>query len=225
MRILHFIDSLNYGGAETLLMSYLPLLNNDEHFVVTLRGPNVYKRANYEYVELDVKPVKGILKAAMAVRKIVAEKHIDIIHSHSYWTNIISRFATGKNTKLINHYHFADYDTMKNKPAVKKMIFLDRVTNRKSLLRVAVSEYLATVLKNTFPAANIKVLPNFIECRPIQAEKEPDHRTELKVVAVGSCNDEKNYPLVLETFEELKEEAISIDIMGGGDRLEFFEMR
>ncbi len=179
MRILHFIDSLDYGGAETLLMSYIPLLTNDEHFVVTLSGPNVYEKVNYEYIDLNTKPVMGVFRAALAIRKIIAAKHINIVHSHSFWTNIISRLATGGKIKLINHYHFADYDTMKHKSAVQKMISLDRITSRKTLIRVAVSEYVAN-------------------------------------------NLEKNYALVLQAFETLKEEPISIDIMGGGDRLGFY---
>jgi len=222
VRILHFIDSLNYGGAETLLMSYIPLLANDEHFVVTLSGPNVYEQVNYEYINLNTKPVAGVFKAALAIRKIIAEKQIDIVHSHSFWTNIISRLATGRKIKLINHYHFADYDTMKHKRSVKRMILLDRITNRKKLIRVAVSEYIAKILNDTFPKRNIKVIPNFINCKQLKKEKGPGNNKELKVIAVGSCNMEKNYSLVLRAFEALREEPISIDIMGGGLRLDFY---
>lgn len=222
MRILHFIDSLNYGGAETLLMSYIPLLNNHEHFVVTMRAPNLYKQDKYEYIELDATPVAGVVKAALAIRKIVAKKHIDIVHSHSFWTNIISRLGAPGRVKLINHYHFADYDTMKYKSAVRKMILLDRVTAPKRLIRVAVSEYVAKVLKGVFPNGNVKLIPNFIDCTLPTFERKPANRRELRVVAVGSCNVEKNYGVVFQAFEALKEEPITIDIIGGGDRLETY---
>ena len=152
-------------------MSYLPLLTNDEHFVVTLKGPNVYKRFNYEYINLNREPVRGIFNAAIAVRKIIRDKRIDIVHSHSYWTNIISRMATKNKLKLINSYHFADYETMKHKPAVKKMILLDRITGRKTLIRVAVSEYVATILNNNFPGGNIKLVPNFIQCKKAEEKR------------------------------------------------------
>ncbi len=74
MKILHFIYSLDYGGAENLLMSYLPMLINDQHFVVTLEGPNVFPKNNYQYIQLNVHPVKNMLKAVLAIRKIIKEK-------------------------------------------------------------------------------------------------------------------------------------------------------
>src|SRR5689334_12897848 len=222
MRILHFIESLNYGGAETLLMSYIPLLKNDEHFVITLKGPNVYERFNYEYINLDKKPVWGVLSASRALRKIIRDKKIDIVHSHSYWTNIISRLATGKKPKLINNYHFADYETMKHKPAVKKMIFLDRITGRKTLIRVGVSQYVATILTNTFPGGNIRLIPNFVQCKRTDEIRSFNKERELRIVAVGNCNLEKNYALMLQAFVALKDEPVSLDIFGGGDRLNFY---
>ena len=179
MRILHLIDSLNYGGAETLLMSYVPLLDDHEHVVVTLRGPNSFKKGNYEYIELNINPPGVILKALFAIRKIISEKKIDIVHSHSYWTNIISRLATPGKIKLINHYHFADYDTMKHKKSVKRMILIDKILNRKALVRVAVSDYLGKVLKETFPNSKISVIPNFINCTPPAAINSPVADKEL----------------------------------------------
>ncbi len=223
MRILHFIDSLDYGGAETLLMSYMPLLTNAEHIVVTLNGPNVYPVANYEYIELNVSPVKGFVEAAFKLRNIITAKRIDIVHSHSYWTNIISRVATPKKVKLFNHYHFADYDTMKHKVSVQRMIFLDRFFNRGKLVRIAVSDYVAGILHKNFPKSKIEVIPNFIVCKPSANPLIQPLQKQLKIIAVGNCNLEKNYALVLQAFEELKEEPIHIDIYGGGDLLEFYQ--
>lgn len=222
MRILHLIDSLGYGGAETLLMSYVPLLDNYEHVIVTLKGPNSFKKANYEYIGLNHRPARGVFKDVLAIRKIIAEKKIDIVHSHSFWTNIISRLATPGKIKLINHYHFADYDTMKHKTSVKRMILMDKLINPKTLVRVAVSEYLAKILSDTFPKATIKMLPNFVDRISVTEKNSSVAAEGLKVVAVGNCNLEKNYAFVLQVFEAIKEEPITIDIIGGGDRLDFW---
>ena len=223
MRILHLIDSLNYGGAETLLMSYVPLLDDHEHVVVTLRGPNSFKKGNYEYIELNINPVRNIIKAVFAIRKIISEKKIDIVHSHSYWTHVISRLATPGKIKLINHYHFADYDTMKHKTSVKRMILIDKILNHKALTRVAVSDYLGQILQERFPNSKISVIPNFIDCKPPAVKNSSVADKELRVIAVGNCNLEKNYALVIQVFEILKGEPVSIDIIGGGGRLDFFQ--
>lgn len=223
MKILHLIDSLDYGGAETLLMSYIPLLTGYQHVVVCLNGPNRYKADGYEYIELGVRRQgAGYLKAVISIRKLIAKKKIDVVHSHSYWTHIISRLATSKTIKLINHYHFADYDTMRGKRGVKRMIFIDKLTSRKNLTLVAVSEYVAKMLVNTFPKANIKVLFNFIACTPGPNVGHSKAGSGVKVVAVGNCNLEKNYAIVLQAFEVLRKEPVSIDIIGGGEQLNVY---
>src|SRR5690606_42143378 len=88
----------------------------------------------------------------------------DIVHPHYDWTNIISRFATPRKIKLLNHYHFADYDTMKNKPSVKRMVMIDKLFHHRQLVRIGVSEYVGNILRNTFPGSNIAIIPNFINC-------------------------------------------------------------
>jgi glycosyltransferase involved in cell wall biosynthesis len=223
MRILHLIDSLDYGGAEKLLMAYIPLLDSDQHIVVTLNGPNVYDQNSYIYRELNINPRKNIFKAVLSIRNIIKENNVDIVHSHSFWTNIISRLATPKRVKLFNHYHFADYDTMKQKSSVKRMILLDKLFIHKRLVRLAVSEYVATILKKIFPGSTIKVIPNFINCMPGELVKKAKTNRNLNIVAIGNCNLEKNYQLILESFALLKEEPINLDIIGGGEKLDFYK--
>lgn len=222
MNILHFIDVLDYGGAETLLMSYIPLLNEHKHTVVVLSGPNVYDRAGYDYIQLDCKPLAGLVAARKALKKIIRDKNIDIVHAHSFWTNLISRLSTPKNVKLFNHYHFADYDTMKEKRSVKRMIMLDRLIKNKRLVRIGVSEYIAGVLRKNFPNATVKVISNFIRCdAPTEGKKFTD-AGQLRVVAVGNCNLEKNYDYLLRVFSLMKDKPVTIDVMGGGTLLEHY---
>ena len=69
MKILHLKRNLDYGGAETLLMGYIPLLNDFEHIVVTLNGPNVYHRENYEYIQLDLSYKKDFFKTVRKIKQ------------------------------------------------------------------------------------------------------------------------------------------------------------
>lgn len=219
MRILHCIDSLDYGGAETLLMSYIPLLTEHEHVVVTLRGPNVFPKTNYEYIQLNSSPVKGFFHLVYTLKKIIREKNIDTIHSHSYWSNLISRLAAPRNKKLVNHYHFADYDTGKHKFSVKRMIWMDRMIPHKNLVRIGVSAYVGSILQQTFPGARIKVIPNFINCIPASKTIKSRKDATIKIVAVGNCNSEKNYDFLIKVFKSLGDQPVHIDIFGGGEKL------
>ena len=45
----------------------------------------------------------------------------------------------------------------------------------------------------------------------------------FRIIAVGNCNIEKNYEIVLQAFKELKDEPVSIDIIGGGGKLEYYK--
>jgi len=222
MKVLHVIDSLNYGGAETLLMSYVPMMKEYNHVVVTLTGPNVYEQEGYEYMEMDYSMPKDFFRAVFGLRRIIKDKAIDIVHAHSFWTNIISRYAAPRRVALFNHYHFADYDTMLHKRAVKQMLMIDRMSKRKGLQRLAVSEYVARVLQNKFRGAAIGVVPNFIEGAPAGGEARPSAARGIRVVAVGNCNVEKNYGVVMDAFRQLKHEPVTIDIIGGGDPLETY---
>ncbi len=222
MRILHLKRNLDYGGAETLLMSYLPMLPEFEHIVVAIQGPNVYYQGNYEYIQLDMNYKTGFFKVVKAIKVLIKEKQIDIVHSHGFWTNIISRYATPKNVRLFNHYHFADYDTLKHKLFVKRMIVMDKLAPHKNLFRIGVSEYVGKILNETFPGRPIKVIPNFITCGPGQSGLNAEQDSVLKIIAVGNCNLEKNYELVLRAFKLLENEPVHIDIIGGGGKLDFY---
>ncbi|MCZ2460133.1 MAG: glycosyltransferase [Chitinophagales bacterium] len=225
MRILHFIDSLDFGGAETLLMSLVSLLPEHDHIIVTMHGPNVYPVTNYEYIELDFHTYHNLFRARKVLGKIIRQKKVDIVHSHSYWTNIISRLATPKSIKLFNHYHFADYDTLRKRKSVRMMMFIDRMIRHRNLIRIAVSEYVYGILIKLFNKEKVKVLPNFISCGDLHEFKNISDRNDLRIVAVGNCNIEKNYDYLIQTFVLLKDEPFRIDIMGGGPLLDYYRKK
>ncbi|MBS1620049.1 MAG: glycosyltransferase family 4 protein [Bacteroidetes bacterium] len=222
MKILHLNDSLNFGGAETLLMSYIPMLHNYEHLVVALTGPNRFHGNGYEYIQLDLHYRKAFWKIKKLLQQIVNEKKVDIVHSHSYWTNLISRFATPSGLKLFNHYHFADYDTMKKRRKVKAMILMDKTFGHKRLHRIAVSGYMGEVLKKNFPGKKVTVIPNFISCSRELPQRQAEKNNIFKIIAVGNCNTEKNYGTVIRAFSELKDLPVRLEIFGGGNRVGYF---
>jgi glycosyltransferase involved in cell wall biosynthesis len=221
MRILHLIDSLSFGGAETLLMSYIPELKEHQHTVVTLSGPNLYKREGYEYVELSCPMSKNIFSGILAIRNLIKSKKIQLVHSHSYWTNIVSRLAAPSAIPVLNHYHFADYDTYKHKRSVRFMIALDRLTTRKNLTRIAVSAYVKRILEKSLNN-RIVVLPNFIVCKEVW-DNQKQTRQELRIVSIANINVEKNLRLLIEAFKELRGCPVRIDVIGGGQHLELLK--
>ena len=220
MKVLHLIESLNYGGAEQMMMDYIPEMKNHNHFVICFEGGNSYPINNFEYFEYNLSLPKKIFTSILKVKKFIYENEIEVLHSHTYWSNIITRFITNK-IKIVNHYHFADYDTNKSfKMAF--MIFLDRILFRKCLTRVAVSKYLKNILEIKLKTDKISYLPNFIQCNKSLSKVSEIGSSILRIIAVGNFNKEKNYESIFEAFEILKEYPITLDIIGGGGSFENF---
>lgn len=226
MNILHFIDSLGYGGAETLLTNYVPELKEHNHIIVTFSDTNFFQDSTKQFTcyNLDGNPVKNLFKLISKVKKIIAKENIDIVHSHSYWTNIISRLATPKKKKLINHYHFADFDTMLSNYKVRLQLIIDKTIRHRNLHRIAVSEYVYGILKQHFPKGKNSCLPNFVNTATSNELKLYPYTkgTPLKIIAVGNIIHEKGYDVLLPVFQKLKQYPIKMDVFGEGKDLQTY---
>lgn len=227
MKILHLIDSLGYGGAETLLMNYIPALDDHDHVIVTFSDTNFFKQVTDKFTYYNLKtnnPIRNLLPAVSKLKKIIARENVNIVHSHSYWTNIISRLATPKTKKLINHYHFADFDTLLGSYKVRLQLMIDKIISHRHLNRVAVSEYVYNILQRHFYKGENSCLPNFVNSQANKSIKPRIYskRTPLKIIAVGNLKQEKGYDLLIEAFERLKKHPIQMDVYGDGDNLETY---
>lgn len=222
MKILHLIDSLGYGGAETLMMNYIPQMQDHDHVISTLSGINLFPQVagRFKYYNLDGSPTKDLFPIIYKLKKIISKEQIDIVHSHSYWTNIISRLVTPKNKKLINHYHFADFDTRLHNYKVKMQLKIDQTITHCNLQRIAVSEYVYSILKKHFHKSKNNCLPNFVNSEISKDLKLFNYSksTPLKIIAVGNIKQEKGYDILISAFEKLKDYPIEMDVFGeGGD--------
>ncbi len=228
LTILHFIDSLGRGGSENLMVNTVLGLEGYRSIVVYLEGPHdlaeQLEAKGIPMIFLDKNAKRDFFSVASALRKIMREHGVSIIHSHSYWTNMVARRAAPRSVKVVNHYHFADYDTMKGHPSLKRMIWLDRLTRRSRHRIVCVSDYVRHILARECGfTRNIFTIHNFIGSqyygdRPKAQAPQPGH--PLRLVAFGGTKREKNYGLLIKVFEALKDEPVSMDVYGGGPLLE-----
>lgn len=221
--VLHLIDSFNSGGAETLIKSYIPLLPHYKHLVVVFEQTDEILPKDYLFINLNLHPKKNFFRIVLSLKKLITENKVDIVHSHSYWSNILSRLSTPSYLKVINHYHFSDYDTLSRTPSVRRMIFVDKFIGHKNLVRIAVSNYVGKILSKTFKICNPVILTNFVIPSSDNRYALKNGINNLKVVAVGHCNKEKNYNVILDAFKLLRNKPITIDIIGGGGLLTYLK--
>ncbi len=225
MKILHFIDSLGHGGAENLMVNTTLSLPQYEHLVVYLTGPDDLRErlGAIPTIRLNKSPKAGFAAIVLRLRRILRDEGVSIIHAHSYWTNILARVAAPRSVQVINHYHFADYDTMKGTISVRRMVWLDKLTRRRRHRLLCVSEYVTTVVRRESGfTENIQTLLNFIGDKFYEGKVKAEAwapGTILKLVAFGSPKWEKNYGLLIEAFATLRELPVSLDVWGGGPML------
>ncbi len=108
------------------------------------------------------------------------------------------------------------------------MIRLDRLTYRRKMHILAVSEYVAqTVRDGCGYTEGVQALKNFIGAERLTVPRLAVPRRPgepLRIVAIGHQKPEKNYEMVVEAFRTaLKDEPVEMDIYGWGPYAESTE--
>lgn len=227
--VLHIIDSLGRGGAENLLINYVKELKDYNNYILYFHEPHDLKPqiSNAQVICLKKTEKFNAVAIIWQIRKIIRNEKINIVHSHCYWSNIFTRFATPGNVKLINHYHFATYDTMKHQAKLRRRLWLDKITHNKRVNTIAVSDYVASILnKECGFQKKLVTIRNFIGDsfykNKSNLREEWESGKKLKLIAIGSLKKEKNYELLIDAFKILKNYPVLLDVYGGGERLEWF---
>ena len=110
MKILHFLDTVNRGGAETLV---LDVCRNASEFGLNVSFAhagggaleNDFRESGVNYFRLQ-RNLPFDLKLVFALRRIVRENEIDIIHTHQAVETLHALAATfGTQTKVVLTHH------------------------------------------------------------------------------------------------------------------------
>ena len=139
-KLLHVIDSLGVGGAETLLVNVINASDNYEHHLVIINGPEDLRtklRSDCRFTNLDATGYLGQIKAITRLRSYIRDNAIDIVHSHLYLSNVISRFATPGHIPLFNTIHaissLASYKVNRLSLFVEKLSYKKKTLYHSSL--------------------------------------------------------------------------------------------
>jgi glycosyltransferase involved in cell wall biosynthesis len=217
-KILHVIDSLDAGGAERLVVDVINGLSNFEHHIAILNGPETLRDELPQtcfFLNLGRKTNKEIFRHARALRRYIQIQKIELVHSHLFFSSVISRLATPKSVPLINTIHIIS--SLDNYTKSRLAFFLDKLTYRKHHHIIAVSR---AVLDDFDKWIGIKgkstVLYNFVRNEFfIDQPKFEINVNPLRLVAVGNLRYQKNYLYLIEAFKrELTN--VTLDIYGKG---------
>lgn len=213
--ILHIIDNLALGGAETLLVGVVNQLTN-KNIIVTLDNRNEFiSPINATLYCLNYKNRLDTLAAVLKLRKIIKNEQIDIVHAHLPLSTFIARLACPKNIKFIFSVHNKlSESAFKESPLT---YILEKLTYSSRHHAIFVSE---TARKDYDKTIGIKgksdVLYNYIDDSFFENRKKNYESFNNRFVAVGNLKQQKNYTTIINGFNRLKNKSFTLDIYGKG---------
>ncbi|GAB2531046.1 glycosyltransferase family 4 protein [Rufibacter soli] len=221
MHILHINDSLERGGAETLLVNTVQAIAHlhpeIKQTVITLYDKGELKQqiislATYKSLDFNLfNPLPAIKK----LKKIIKEGRVSVVHSHLLHSTLVSRLAVPKSVGLVTTYHSVFYEPTMVTYARKER-YLDKLTYRKRYFSLFVS---GAVRENIIKAVGIKdheqVMMNFASTS-FQPLYTFNPEATLKIVMVGNLHEIKNHAIAIKALGQLSHLPIQLDIYGEG---------
>jgi len=220
--ILHIIDNLSRGGAETMLVAVTKNLPDYHNIIVTLNEVNEFEEGEVkcdELICLKLKSPKFVPLAAIKLRAIIKEKKVDLVHSHLFWSTVIARFGVPKKIPLITTIHAFVATSIEYSPwhmkAIEKLTYKIRKSYIVADAKGALDEYFSFIDVKPHNASPLYSFVNTEFLKECAAKAKKENKT-FRLVSVGNLKTQKNHRFLLEAFKELKDEDITLDIYGKG---------
>lgn len=214
MKILYVITGLGQGGAERVVCDLADemYIRGNNVKIAYLTG-NILTRPTHKEIELikiNLNSIVALPIAYLNLSRLIKKYKPDVIHSHMFHANIISRLSRifVKIPRLINTAHSS------NEGGSIRML-LYKITDTFSDLTTNVSEYAThqfVKLKAT-PATRIKTVYNGVDfekfkfdpnaIQSVRSELNLDQKVKI-ILSVGRFHSAKNYPNLIKAVSLLR---------------------
>lgn len=217
--ILHIIDNLGRGGAETMLITVLKQLPEFNNIVVTLSPDNEFGDELHcdKLFCIDMRSPLQAPLAAIRLRRIIKENHVSIVHSHLFWSTVVARLAVPKQVPLVTTIHAFVASSIEYRPwhmkMIEKLTYKIRKSKIVAVAKGALEEYFSFI---EVEPHNACYLYTFVDTSVFKGASEKPPSETFRIVTVGNLKGQKDHRFLLEAFKELKEENIHLDIYGKG---------
>lgn len=217
--ILHIIDNLGRGGAETMLVTVLKQLPDYRNIVVTLGPENEFGDDLQcdEYICLQMRSPLQAPLAAMKLRRIIRKYQVDMVHSHLFWSTVVARMGVPARVPLISTVHAFVASSIEYRPwhmrLIEKWTYRIRRSTIVAVAKGALDEYFSFIGVQPHNAIH---LYTFADTAVFSNQEEKKSHKSFRLVSVGNLKAQKNHRFLLEAFKELKDEDITLDIYGKG---------
>ncbi len=237
MRILHIIPSLRKGGAERLVLDICTRLNQIPEVEVKL----VCFSDKNDYPEISISDFIKIIPSYIQIsiykknklqieslQDFINEFRPDVIHTHLFEAEIVSRSIYYPLAKWVSHCH----DNMRQFEnfSIKTIFSKQRITNyyeKNFLFRryekngwtqfIAIGNDTKKYFEKTAKQYPVIKLLNAIDINRFYKQKKFSHRTQIRITNTGSFVNKKNQAFILDIALELKLKNIDFKINFLGD--------
>ena len=252
MKIIHIIPNLKKGGAERLVIDIVRALNRNKDNQVKL----ILFEDNIEYEVDDILELIEIIPSKVqlsiykknqldisTLQKSIENFKPDVIHSHLFEAEIVSRSCYYPAAKWFTHLHdrMLPFENLKLfKIQAKKDLtnyFEKRYLLKRYLLNggnhfVAISadieHYLISVLPRKLQ--QVYLLPNAIDVQRFQKPENhinSSNKNICKLISIGRLDKNKNHQLLVDVVSILKNRSfpVHLEMIGEGDQRKNLESK
>lgn len=233
MRILHFIDSLGRGGAETALVSVAAELRRQGHVVeVLVRRAPFTLASDLEQYGVPVRRMVrrhewNLIGSARELAAWARGGGFDVVHAHLYFpmvaTALMRALAFGSARTYVTFHNLAYAGANRRSARLRFRRSLASVLCRVGFDGfIAVSSAVATHYCCALALPDIKVIPNAVDgaaIRDLVGHPEPSVRTggACEIVVPGRVVREKGHLVLLDALASLKASGIRLRLVVAGD--------
>ncbi len=236
LRIIHVITNLKMGGAERLTIDICTKLAENPNIKVAL----VLLENEIEYELPDTFPIYILKnKCQLSIKKrnrfdnseferIILDFKPEIIHSHLFESEIISRFTIYNNIRYFTHIHdnirqFKPKFDLSKKRNITELYERNWIykrykkTNNKFIsISKDTTNFSVKYLPNKI-AENIFYLPNAIDTKKFISHTKSSNE-KLKLLSIGSLVHKKNHRFLIEVVSRLiqQNQEVELIIIGEG---------
>lgn len=214
MKVLYIITGLGMGGAEHVVVNLADKIALRGHQVklayLTGNALVLPNNPNIEVISLNVNSIKDLPNAYLYLRRVIKKFEPDIVHSHMFHSNILSRLIriTTNMPKLICTSH-------SNFEGGKIRILAYRITDKLATISTNVSENAAAsmVSQGAYGSNRVVAIPNGVDVERFRFDSESRHKVrdhlgvgnKQMILAVGRMNPAKDYPNLFKSIALLKQ--------------------
>lgn len=241
MKVLQIISDLRKGGAERITIDIVNEMQKGKDIkvkIIILQNNNSYqkdsKNLDIEYCRANISlsiSKKAIIKIDNLI-KIINNFKPDIIHTHLFAAEILSKTYSLNDIAYFSHFH----DNMKQlknftvKTLFNKELFTNYYEKRYLLKQynkvnqnfICISQDTFNYAKETLPQKfhkNIFLLPNAINFKKFEYTTSREiNKNCINLVTVGSLQPKKNQIFLVDIVKMLKDKGynVKLDILGDG---------